>query len=789
MLPGTPHRGMIGASQQSTRVRARPLRFWVVLAALFLLVGSLASLVGALAVSNTAAQRSQKGFLTSSVEVAATLKLSIQHEQDLIESTESFLIGNPHATQAQFTQWSKETHVLRRFSEVSGLGIINYVTAAELPAYAKSESVKQATPFRVVPSGSRPFYCLASIGLFRTGANVLPKGFDVCDSAARTLILQARSSGKSAVLPYVFNGQQVLGLETPIYRGGGVPSTVAAREHSFLEIIGLLLVPHTFLTTALIGHPNTAVALRYGGLSSSLVFRRGVVPPGAQVDRINLHDGWTVEILGTALHGGLFSNDDAMAILFSELLLTILLGAVIYLLGTGRARSMILVGERTEELQYQALHDSLTGLPNRALIVDRIDQLLERSRRSGTHGAALFVDLDDFKNVNDSLGHAAGDQLLILVAERMKSTLRGADTIGRMGGDEFVILIDGGDYVIGPELVAQRLLNVMRQPFDLDGALMPLIMNTSIGIAVGDRSTAGQLLRDADVALYQAKAAGKNQYAFFNSKMSEDTERRISLEFDLRSALSGNQYCLVYQPIYNLEDLTIVGVEALLRWQHPTEGRIQPNEFIPILERTGQICEVGAWVLREACTQMAAWHELGYPLDISVNVSARQLDSDLIIDQIRDAIEVSHLDVTSLIIEVTETALMLDVDSAIKRLQAIKDTGVHIAIDDFGTGYSSLSYLRQFPIDCIKIDQSFTNSLATSSESKALVKTFIQLGRDLGLKTLAEGVETFEQMDILRASKVSEVQGFLFSRPLAPDVLEKQLLSPIGTPRSPTSGI
>jgi diguanylate cyclase (GGDEF)-like protein len=443
---------------------------------------------------------------------------------------------------------------------------------------------------------------------------------------------------------------------------------------------------------------------------------------------------------------------------------------------------MILVGERTEELQYQALHDALTGLPNRALIVDRIDQLLERNRRNGSMGAALFVDLDDFKNVNDSLGHEAGDHLLVKVADRMKSTLRGADTIGRMGGDEFVILIDGGDGVIGPELVAQRLLNVMRQPFDLDGALMPLLMNTSIGIAVGDRSTAGELLRDADVALYQAKSGGKNQYAFFSSQMRDDTDRRISLEFDLRSALSENQFRLVYQPIYNLDNLSIVAVEALLRWEHPREGRIQPNEFIPILERTGQICEVGAWVLQEACQQMSSWHALGFPMDVSVNVSGRQLDNDLIVDQIREAIATSEFDVSSLIIEVTETALMHDIESAVTRLHAIKDLGVHIAIDDFGTGYSSLSYLRQFPIDCIKIDQSFIASLASSSESKALVKTFIQLGRDLGLKTLAEGVETFEQMDVLRASHVNEVQGYLFSRPLEPEALERQLLFPMRSP-------
>jgi len=343
------------------------------------------------------------------------------------------------------------------------------------------------------------------------------------------------------------------------------------------------------------------------------------------------------------------------------------------------------------------------------------------------------------------------------------------------------VLIDGGDHALAPEIVAQRLLNVMRQPFDLCGAPTPLAVSTSIGIAMGDRATGGELLRDADVALYQAKARGKNQFVFFDPEMQSDIGRRIELEFDLRSALVGNQFFLVYQPIYNLEDLAIVGVEALLRWQHPSQGTIQPDEFIPILERTGQIREVGAWVLTEACRQTARWHERGDHLDISVNVSRRQLDNELIVAQIEDALAQSGLDATTLIIEVTETALMQDVESAITRLRSIKALGVRIAIDDFGTGYSSLGYLQQFPVDCLKIDKSFTSTITNSSESKALVKTFIQLGRDLGLTTLAEGVETVGQMDLLRDSHVAEVQGFLFSRPLPPDVLEEQILVPLRT--------
>jgi EAL domain-containing protein (putative c-di-GMP-specific phosphodiesterase class I) len=286
--------------------------------------------------------------------------------------------------------------------------------------------------------------------------------------------------------------------------------------------------------------------------------------------------------------------------------------------------------------------------------------------------------------------------------------------------------------------------------------------------------------------LYQAKDAGKNRHEVFDPDMQTKVSHRLELEFDLRSALEGDQFRLVYQPIYNLDDLTLVGVEALLRWDHPVRGVVQPDEFIPILEQTGQIREVGAWVLTHACQQMADWHTRGNTLDISVNVSGRQLDNDDIVGQIRQALQTSGLEATSLIIEITETALMRNAKDTATRLHAIKALGVRIAVDDFGTGYSSLSYLQQFPVDCLKIDRSFTNAITTSPESKALIGTLVQLGRDLGLKTLAEGVETAGEMDHLRGEQVNEAQGFLLSRPLDPVTLEAQLLEPTrGTAQSP----
>ena len=280
-------------------------------------------------------------------------------------------------------------------------------------------------------------------------------------------------------------------------------------------------------------------SLRFGSGASAVVFRSGQVPAGAaDHDDRTFDNGWKVETLGVVDRGGVFGAGGGLPLLAAGMALSLFLGALIYVLGSGRAHSRVLVDERTDELRFQALHDSLTGLPNRTLIMDRIEQLLARNRRNGTAGAALYIDLDDFKNVNDSLGHEVGDRLLASVATRMAGTLRGADTIGRMGGDEFVVLIDGSEPMVAPELVAERLLDVMRQPFDFDGSSTSLLASTSIGIAVGDRATGGELLRDADIALYQAKAKGKNRYEFFHPEMQVDIGRRIRLEFDLRSALA-----------------------------------------------------------------------------------------------------------------------------------------------------------------------------------------------------------------------------------------------------------
>jgi diguanylate cyclase (GGDEF)-like protein/PAS domain S-box-containing protein len=419
-------------------------------------------------------------------------------------------------------------------------------------------------------------------------------------------------------------------------------------------------------------------------------------------------------------------------------------------------------------LAFRALHDPLTGLANRQLILDRAQQMLVRARRTGVPVAALFIDLDNFKDSNDSLGHGAGDKLLQMVAGRLLGILRSGDTVGRLGGDEFVILAEGVSFARGPEMIAERVHEVLKPAFHLPGVdNMSITVSASIGIAVGDRPSAEDLLRDADIALYRAKGAGRDQSVLFEHSMQSAAKERLSLKSDLESALEAHQFSLVYHPIFDLKGIEIQGVEALLRWEHPVRGTITPDVFIPVLEERGLIIDVGRWVLDESCREAAAWHRHGHGASISVNVSMRQLESDQFIEDVQDALLASGLEPSMLVLEVTESTLMRDSVGTVARLHRLKQLGVKVAIDDFGTGYSSLAYLRQFPVDVLKIDRSFVADMSRSPDAAALIHTLIELGRTLGLATLAEGVETHQQLEGLRAEGCDQGQGFLFSGPVS----------------------
>ncbi len=425
------------------------------------------------------------------------------------------------------------------------------------------------------------------------------------------------------------------------------------------------------------------------------------------------------------------------------------------------------LARREEELGFLATHDALTGLPNRTLILDRVEQMLARSARSQTPVAALFVDLDNFKSINDTLGHAVGDELLKAVTARLDGVIRDADALGRLGGDEFVVISEELSMSVGPELIAERLLDALKHPFNLGADKETRVTVTaSIGIAAGERISAEDLLRDADIAMYRAKWDGKNRYVVFETGMQDTMQNRMELEMDLREALENEEFFLAYQPTIDLRDMSPTGVEALIRWKHPVRGVVQPDDFIPLLEETGLICEVGKWVLREACVQGAAWRAAGHVIGMAVNVSGRQLDTDNLIEDIEGALTDSGMEPTALTIEITETTLMRNAEETSRRLTEIKELGVRIAIDDFGTGYSSLAHLQRFPVDALKIDRSFIAGLQHNLEGETLVRTLVQLGKALSIETFAEGIEQQRELSLLRDEDCDTGQGFLFARPL-----------------------
>ncbi|NWG20445.1 MAG: EAL domain-containing protein [Chloroflexi bacterium] len=449
--------------------------------------------------------------------------------------------------------------------------------------------------------------------------------------------------------------------------------------------------------------------------------------------------------------------------------------------GSGKATRI--VGSQTdvterktaeERLLYGALHDPLTGLANRALFTERLAHALARSQRPDMPPfAVLLLDLDRFKIINDSLGHPAGDQLLTVIAHRLQHCLRPGDTVARMGGDEFAILLED---LIEPDAasqIAERVLHELGRPFLLNG--QEVFTSASIGIVLGgtaDYQRPGDVLRDVDTAMYHAKLLGKARYILFDPAMHEQVMTLLQIETDLRHGINRSELRVVYQPIVALQTGEVTGFEALVRWQHPQRGLVSPDEFIPVAEETGMIIPIDRWVLRQACHQLYDWQQRCAdlpPLTISVNVSARQFVEPDIVEQVDAVLRETHIDPQRLKLEITESTLVEHGEIAAALLRRLRDRGIQISIDDFGTGYSSLSYLHRLPINTIKIDRSFVASLEHQGESYEIVRTILNLAQSLGLDTVAEGAETDDQIKILRELKCDYVQGWRFALPLASD--------------------
>ncbi|HEY9846098.1 MAG TPA: EAL domain-containing protein, partial [Candidatus Caenarcaniphilales bacterium] len=422
-----------------------------------------------------------------------------------------------------------------------------------------------------------------------------------------------------------------------------------------------------------------------------------------------------------------------------------------------------------EQLRHHALHDALTDLPNRAFFMDRLRRAVERINRHEDYlFAVLFLDLDRFKVVNDSLGHLVGDQLLIAIARRLEACLRPGDLVARLGGDEFTILLEEITDLSEATIVANRIQAELAVPFTLDAH--EIFTNASIGITLGSTcyKQPEELLRDSDTAMYRAKALGKGRYEVFNTTMHAGAVARLQLENDLRHALERHEFQLYYQPILSLSNDTIAGFEALVRWQHPTHGLISPTTFIPLAEETGLIIPLGKWVLREACRQMREWQECPHSsqLTISVNLSRKQLCQPDLVAQIEHILQQTQLDAHSLKLEITESAFMENAEAATTIFLQLRALGVKLHMDDFGTGYSSLSYLHRFPVDMLKIDRSFVSTMSIDGYNSEIVQAIIMLAQSLGIEVTAEGVETAEQLAQLRTLGCQLGQGYFFSPPV-----------------------
>jgi len=420
------------------------------------------------------------------------------------------------------------------------------------------------------------------------------------------------------------------------------------------------------------------------------------------------------------------------------------------------------------KLTHQAFHDSLTNLANRSLFRQRVEQaLLKEGNRDRV--VVMFLDLDNFKSVNDSLGHGIGDELLVIVANRLLNATRGSDTVARLGGDEFGILLSNVRDHVEARIVAERIISAMQAPVMLKGEAT--LIGVSIGIAWphGDDESANDLLRNADVAMYSAKGRGKGSYDYFEPHMYNAVVDRLELEADLRRAVAEHEFTMLYQPLVQLNTGTAVGVEALVRWNHPRRGTLLPADFIPVAEETALIVPLGRWILRESCRQAKLWSDQNASLrnlTVAVNVSGRQLQESTFVDDVRAVLAETGLSPERLVLEITETTIMHRTDAVINCLRELKSLGVKLAIDDFGTGYSSLSYLQQFPIDILKIDKAFIEGLGDDSAGAALTRTIIGLSGTLGLSTIAEGIEHAQQQSILHTLGCELGQGYLFARPL-----------------------
>jgi diguanylate cyclase (GGDEF)-like protein len=769
---------------------------WAAVALLIVVAGTVASLLGAHAIANSDTNEGHSNFQQSSTAVASALKLAIQREEELAVSASTFYANNPKASRSEFAKWVKWARTLHRFPEIDNLGLLTLVRKPQLAAFqaqlsghmlkhatvtattgtaASSAATATATTpidgIKVVPTTNHHYYCLTSAELIRSAALGAPAGLDYC---ARTpALLYARDEGRSRYVQVSLDGVPALSIETPVYRGNATPVSVFGRTAASVGWLREVLIPGVVLAQALKGHPDVAASISYTAPGANVAFTSGTAQSGAQSATTSLHNGWTVTSYAANSGASVLSDGDALMLLIGGIALSLLAGVLVFVLGSPHTPTAVAPAE-DPEVPHDDLHDALTGLPNRPLMMDRAECMLARAgRQSGLLVGALFIDIDWFKDVNERLGRDAGDQLLKNVAERLDAVVRAGDTVGRLGDDEFVILVESAARGARLDALARRVIEALHKPFELADFGPNFFMTASIGLAFGRYANPDDLLRDAQLALHAAKAAGKDRYTLFNANMRSVIEGRGVLEVELNAALADQQFSLLYQPIYDLSTGKVAGLEARIRWEHPKKGDVAPADFIPLAEETGLIVPIGRWVMEEACNQAAAWNVAGHRVGISVKVSANQLNRGGFSTDVLRALQQSGIEPSLLTLEIAEATVMGDVSAAVARLEEIKRLGVRIAIDDFGgSGYAHHGDLRRLPIDFLKVDRSSLAAAEDEDYRSWLLEAILIVGRDLSLTVVAKGIETYEQMTTLQAMGCTMAQGLFMGKPTQVESVE-----------------
>ena len=734
--------------------------------------------------------------------------IDLQRQFGLYESALAAVGGFFEASDAvrpdEFDTFVDHLALEQNYRGMDGIAFVAPVTAVQRDLFvAQRRLAGDAPDFEIVPPGTRDEHLVVSLVGGRHGP--LP-GYDVgVIPEQREALVAARDSGTpQATAAFVLPGdreippderQTAFALHAPVYRVGAPVTNVTERRAAFVGWISTPLRGDDFLAATLGGRrPKLGVELRDAtGEGRPELLAQRPTDLGSRRDDdtdlvgreefTSLGRDWGVRFEGLPVYATEAARRGPLIALVVGLAMTLIVFAFVWALSRASERRRV-----HAELDHRARHDPLTGLANRAHLLELLDLGVDQARARGTHLAVLFVDLDHFKVVNDSLGHDRGDQILVEAARRLRSTLRPTDLAARLGGDEFAVVCDATPDEADALLTAARVADVLREPYPLArGAGGEVFVPASIGIALSDGDaapTSEALLRNADLAMYRAKQRGRDRCELYDDELRARAVHRLEMETALHRSLERREFFVLYQPEVSVRDGRIVSVESLVRWQHADLGAISPSEFITIAEETGLIVAIGAWVLGEACRQAARWREQladGAPPLVSVNLSARQVAHPGLAEMVAQVLRDNGLPPSALRLEITENVLMDESRASTETLIALRDLGVYLGIDDFGTGYSSLSYLQRFPVDTLKIDQSFVAGLGREAESTAIVAAVILLAHSMGLTATAEGVETQEQLSELRRLGCDHAQGNLLALPQTGDAIVELLTEAEGS--------